>query len=154
MRSLQYQHLMAVLGVVRSTILNSKSFFVGSSHLNKMFQHSYSQYVALRGTSQFVTFLYCLIYTDLYARVSQHWTCWLLCIPISVPVTLVLCTRQAGWQTQHFEFCCKVTKPLLLFICKVTLSGSHFLLLSSEQQISGDQGFICLEKFLHIHGIL
>lgn len=158
MRTPQYQHLMAVLRVTRSTALNSKIFLVGSSHLNKMFQHSYSQYVARRDTSQFVPFLYLLVYTDLYftsqACMSQHWTCLLLLIPVQVPITLMLCTWQAGCLTQHFGSHCKVTKPLLWFNHKATLSGSNFLLLSSEQQIAGDRGFIRLEKLLHIQGIL
>lgn len=53
-----------------------------SSHLNKMFQHSYVQYVALRGMSQLVIFSHFFIYTDLYftsqACMSQHRACWLL----------------------------------------------------------------------------
>lgn len=141
MRTPQYQHLMAVLRVIRSTTLNSKIFLVRSSHLNKMFQHSYSQYVARRDTSQFVPFLYLLVYTDLYftsqACMSQHWTCLLLLIPVQVPITLVVCTGQGGCLTQHFESHCKVTKPLLWFNHKATLSNSCCFQVNNRLQGTG-----------------
>lgn len=76
---------------------------------------------------------------------SQHWTRWLLWIPVWVPKTLILCTQQT-WLTQHSEFHCKVTKPLLLSNHKATLSGSSSMLLPSEQQIPGDQGFVYVEN--------
>lgn len=67
-----------------SKINNSE--FPKSSRLTKTFQHSYFQYVALRGMSQLVIFPHFIIYTDLYftsqACMSQYRACWLLWVPV------------------------------------------------------------------------
>lgn len=69
----------------RSSKFNNCEFHK-SSHLNKMFQHSYFQYVALRGMSQLVVFSHFIISTDLYFSsqvcMSQYRTCWLLWVPV------------------------------------------------------------------------
>lgn len=97
--------------------------FHKSSNLNKMCQHSYCQYVALRGVSQL--FFHILLPTLIFILPAK----------LACPSTgHAGCCETQSMYTQNSEFHCKMMKPPWF---NHSQRRSNFLLLLSEQQISG-----------------